>query len=32
MAKIFFSIVPTPPIIEFPSWPDIVFDLSDIQA
>lgn len=32
LADIFFSVVPSPPLIKFPKWPDIVFNLSDIQA
>jgi hypothetical protein len=27
-----FLVIPSPPIIVFPKWPDIYFDLSDIQA
>ena len=31
LAKIFFSLIPTPPIVEMPKVPDLVFDLSDVQ-
>lgn len=27
-----FAVIPEPPIIQFPKWPDIVFDMSQIQA
>jgi len=31
LAKL-FAFIPEPPIIAIPSWPDIVFDISEIQA
>ncbi|PKL36620.1 hypothetical protein CVV38_01820 [Candidatus Peregrinibacteria bacterium HGW-Peregrinibacteria-1] len=27
----FFAVIPTPPIIQFPKWPDIVFDISQVK-
>ena len=31
LAQLFMSLIPEPPVIKMPKWPDIIIDLSDVQ-